>query len=532
PLDCLTDDAVPSDENNATWNMIRGGYTPSTTIDYNWETCYKMIRRANIFLANYKRIPWADTEEPKYLEAEVRALRAFYYFDMVKGYGGVPLLGDKVFEQDDAALLSTKRNSFEECINYIIGELDDILKNGTMRPESDLTERASKNGADGADPYSGRIRKSIVQALKAKVLLYAASPLFNPDPRYPSYAHQDKPYTGYPTYDAGRWKKAADAAEEVINSGRYDLEDNRYVLNNTSINKEVIWMCTFSDGFKTTDYGYKMSPVGMLINNKKTDGVVSPTQELVDAFPMQDGRSIEKAKQDGDYNLQKPYEKRDPRLGHTVFYHGAKWLNTTLNMSEGGTNKPNKRNEYPVQTLTGYYAKKFLANDETNKEFTKTNFHPFYPSAWMIIRYADILLMYAEAINEYEDNSANREKAITTALVKIRKRAGITKGSGKYGYGIPDNPTQDELRELIRNERRIELAFEEARFYDIRRWKIAKDVYTKPLHGVIIQKQSGVDTFSESEVASPYFTDAMYLLPIALKETQVNPELEQNPEYK
>lgn len=517
PLECLTDDAVPSESTNSLWNIIRGGYNPSSTFNYNWETCYEMIRRANVFLANYQRIPWANQNEPVYLEAEVRALRAFYYFEMVKGYGGVPLVGDVILEPVSSELSTLGRNSFEECISYIVSELDAV--ENSLRPEASLSERASKaNGtADGTDPYAGRIRKRIVQALKAKVLLYAASPLFNPS------SHPDKSYTGYSDYNRDRWKAAADAAKEIIDSGEFDLEEDRYTLNMTSINKEVIWMRM---GFgKTDQYGYVMSPLGMVVSNTATRGLVSPTQELVDAFPMKDGRTVEEAELDGSYNDQNPYANRDPRLGQTIFYHGARWLNQTLNMEVGETNYPTT-GSYSTRVLSGYYAKKFLGNDDNRSTFSQTNYNNVYPSSWMLIRYADILLMYAEAMNEYEDNAAVREELIQQSLIPIRRRAGIDAGDNGR-YGLPESLSQADLRQIIRNERRVELAFEESRFWDIRRWKIAKEVYNTPLHGVRIENKQ----FSSVEIATPYFTDAMYLLPIRLNEVKANPNIAQNPEY-
>lgn len=517
PMACLTDDAVPSESTNALWQKIKGGYNASSTFNNNWKTCYAMIRRANVFLANYRRVPWADPQEPVYLEAEVRALRAFYYFEMVKGYGGVPLIGDEILQPGNSKLVTMERNSFEECIKYIVDELTAV--ENSLRPEATLEERASKNNgtADGTDKYAGRIRKRIVQALKAKVLLYAASPLFNPS------SHPDKSYTGYASVDPERWKAAADAAKVIIDSHEFDLEADRYTLNITSINKEVIWM---RNGFGKTDkYGYEISPLGMKASNTATKGLVSPTQELVDAFPMLNGQTVQEAKRAGTYNENNPYANRDPRLDQTIFYHKAKWLNKTLNMNIGGANAPTG-GVYATRVLSGYYAKRFLGNDANRDAFSETNYNNVYPSTWMLIRYADILLMYAEAMNEYKDDATMREEVIQATIIPIRKRAGIIAGDdGRYGLSL--NPSQKELQTIIRNERRVELAFEESRFWDIRRWKIANDVYGTTLHGVKIEN----DRFSEIEIAEPHFTDAMYLLPIALEEIKVNPNIAQNPGY-
>lgn len=516
--ECFTDDAVPSDPANGMWNMIRGGYSPTSTFDDNWDNAYKTIRNCNIFLANYKRIPWGNEEEPKYLAAETRFLRAYHYFELVRRFGGIPLVYDKIFNPADKELFTISRSSFEDCINYIISELDAIKDD--LRPEYSLQERGQGTDGkteledmdDGFDPLAGRIRKSIVLAFKAKVLLYAASPLFN------GTGTAETPYVGYTEYSKDRWKLAADAAKVVMDMNMYALEDNRYALNFTYINKETIWMRTC---YKPSNlYGYAMSPVGFRVANKESYGLISPTQELVDAFPMKNGKSINDPT--SGYDENDPYKDRDPRLNETVFYNGSRWLKQTVETFEGGKNKPNNVSKYKVQTVSSYYAKKLLYDESESTTYHDTFFQGVYPNGWVMIRYADLLLMYAEAQNEYLDSP---DQSVYDAIEQIRKRAGLDP------YQLPDNLSQAEMREYIRNERRIEMAFEESRFWDIRRWKIAKDVYTKPLHGMKIEKEGDNFKYTRVEIAQPYFSDEMYLFPIKLKETQVNDNMKQNPGY-
>jgi starch-binding outer membrane protein, SusD/RagB family len=511
PQECATDDAVPSNPGGVTWNIIRGGYSPGTLFDDNWGNAYSAIRQSNIFLANYLRVPWADLNRKKWLPAEVRAVRAYFYYELIKRYGGVPLLGDKVYDPNDEELLKMKRNSFESCVQYIVSELEAVKD--SLRPDVGLAARET-------DPDFGHMRKSVVLAIKAKVLLLAASPLFNPS------ATPDKDYTGYPTYNADRWKAAADAAKAVIDLGIYGLEPDRYTLVRTRANKEHIFM-RMSDNRMTNFYTYFMSPVGYNPASRRSEGRVSPTQELVNAFPMKNGElpfnpdgTVNLA---SGYNPANPYINRDPRLDQTIFYNGARWLRRAVETFEGGQDKPNITS-IPVQTLSGYYAKKFSGNDSNSTTFSNTNYKDdggFVP-AWSIIRYADILLMYAEAQNE----SAGADASVYSAVEAIRKRAGLSP------FALPANLDKDRMREIVRNERRIELAFEESRFWDIRRWKIAKQVYSTTLHGVTVTKNpNGTFTYTPKDLATPYFTDAMYLLPIALKETQINRDMLQNPGY-
>lgn len=505
PLECFSDDAVPSGDGNEGWNVIRGGYSPVVPFDDNWGNSYSAIRAANIYLNNYQRIPWADSTRKVWLTNEARALRAYFYYELIRRYGGVPLVGDKVYDPNDPELLHLKRNSFEECVNYIVSELD--KSKDSLRPDAPLSGRTT-------DADFGRMRKSIVLAIKAKVLLLAASPLFNPS------SNPNKSFTGYPSYSAERWKAAADAAKAVMDLGIYDLEPNRYTLVLQRANKEHIFF-RMSDPRNDNGYAYYMSPPGYKPANRNSEGRVSPTQEFVDAFPMKNGKAI--TDPSSGYNPSNPYAGRDPRLEQTVFYNGAKWLQRPIETFEGGKDKPNDATIAPVQTQTGYYAKRFCANDSSSANYSTTFVRDggFIPP-WSIIRYADILLMYAEAKNEYSGPDAS----VYAAVEKIRQRAGLSP------YALPLGLSKDQMRDVVRNERRIELAFEEQRFWDIRRWKIAKSVYGTMLHGVTITKNSnGTFNYSPKNVTTPYFTDAMYLLPIAIKETQVNQGLEQNPGY-
>jgi len=511
-LEAASDDAVPSNPGSATWSVINGGYSPINTFDDNWANSYSAIRKVNVFLANYQKVPWQDPTIPKWLSAEARVLRAYFYYDMMKRYGGVPLMGDKVFNPNDPALLTQKRASFDACVQYVVSELDAVKDN--LRPESTLTQRGSGNGTtDGTDGDFGRMRKSIALAIKAKVLLLAASPLFNPS----STPNLD--YTGYPTYDATRWKQAADAAHDVMNLNLYALESNRYILNTTHINKEFI-LVRFAASYQTT-YGNLMSPVGYTVGTVPSQGLVSPTQELVDAFPMKNGKPI--ADPTSGYDPNNPYANRDPRLDQTIFYNGGMWLKRPIQTYEGGLDKPNSKIvNSGVQTLTGYYAKKFLGNDANNTNFTPVMYHPSGVSTFCLIRYADILLSYAEAQNEF----SGPDPTVYQAVEAIRQRAGLVP------YALPLGLSQAQMRDIIRNERRIEFAFEEQRFYDIRRWKIAKAVYGTALHGVTITKNdNGSFTYTPKVVATPYYDDKMNLLPISNNEIQVNKNMKQNPNY-
>ena len=505
PLEAVSDDAVPTAAGAGAWNIIRGGYSSNATFDDNWTNSYNAIRESNVFLANYQKVPWADSSRKVWFANEARVLRAYFYYELIKRYGGVPLVGNKVYDSNDPELLQLKRASFEDCVNYIVSELD--LVKDSLRPDAALANRTT-------DPDFGRMRRSTALAIKAKVLLLAASPLFNPS------STPALPYTGYSAFNADRWKAAADAAKAVMDLTIFDLEPNAYTLMQTRANREQIFF-KMSDSRTDNAYSYYMSPVGYAPASRQSEGRVSPTQEFVDAFPMRNGRMITDPA--SGYNPATPYANRDPRLERSVFFNGARWLQRAVETFEGGRDKPNNATVAPNQTQTGYYAKKFLPNDSSNATYSTTFYRDngFNPP-WSVIRYADILLMYAEAKNE----STGPDASVYSAVERIRQRAGLSP------FALPTGLTQAAMREAIRNERRIELCFEEQRFWDIRRWKIAKSVYGKTLHGVTITRNAnGTFSYTPKDVTTPYFTDAMYLFPIAVKETQVNPGLGQNPGY-
>lgn len=548
PMESLTDDAIPTDVANANWGIINSGYSTTNmfplsftkdkdTYGESWGLLYKAIRYCNIFLHNYQKVPWSDLEEAAYYANEARALRAYFYWLLVRAYGGIPLIGDEVFSTESPELRTLKRNSFEECIQYIKSEMEAVKDN--LRPYTDLSERRSPNEdinsvANGTDNYWGCVRKWGLMGIEARMLLYAASPLVN------GTGNVGEPWLGYPENDPARWKEAADICRTIITSGQFLLEKDRTRLSRTTVNGEVLWMKSGQDGNGTyaNSWAYKNSPMGYTDrgswgnDGRKCVGQTSPTQELVDAFPMKNGKSIEEAKASGEYDPQDPYKNRDPRLSHTVFYHNSRWLKENVDVSEGGKdNNSIDPKQEGSRTKTGYYLKRHLAQDEENTTFSKTNYHSSLTAPWMIIRYADILLMYAEAQAEYLNKAMGMniitDETVYEAVEQVRERAGLNPFKLKRGMAF------DELIQVIRNERRCEFAFEESRFWDIRRWKIAENVYSKSLHGVRITKNDDGSSHYDYDVvvATPYWHDRMYRLPIDHNEVLFNPNIMQNPGY-
>jgi starch-binding outer membrane protein, SusD/RagB family len=489
-LDAASGDAIPSRNNTTITIYTNGQINVLNNPDQYWAASYAGIRRANIFLANIDRVPTVADRITNW-KAEARFIRVMLYFELLKRYGGVPLIGDKIFTLEDD--LQIPRNTFAECVDYIVDECNAIKDN--LRAEAAIT-----------DNEWGRIPRGAAIALKCRVMLYAASPLFNgggitSDPRI-------APLTGYTANDPLRWQKVIDAAEELMGLNYYALQSGFANVFTTKKNTEIILARQAANSFvietNNAPSGYG-APAASL-------GLTSPTQELVDAFLMTNGLRITDT--GSGYSASTPYVNRDPRMVATVFHNGSQWLQRNVETFEGGKDKPGGN---IVQTKTGYYLRKFMGNFATNTTYTNQS-HNF-----PIFRFAEILLNYAEALNE-----VGRTADATTQVIAIRRRAGILAG-GNNRYGVPVGVSQDEMRELIRNERRIELAFEEHRFWDIRRWKIAGNVLNGQLHGMqIIRNADATLSYTRVPVMKVVFEQRLYHIPLPYQETVKNLALIQN----
>ncbi len=476
-LDAGSDDAISSTLNSAIERITRSSITSNSNPDDAYTRNYTGIRQANILLAHIPKINLiaSNAQNKVYWKAEARFLRALFYFELVKRYGGVPLVGDKVFSYTDN--LNIPRNSYDECVNYILSECDAITPDLRNDPIDNTN--------------LGRATKGAAMALKAKVLLYAASPLWNT------------------TNDLTKWKNAADASKAIMDiaTGKFALETS---FNNAFLSRASREVIFARQAANNNTVEYANAPIGYVANNTTSQGQTSPTQELVDAFEMANGKSITDVT--SGYNAANPYVGRDPRFYLTIFHNGMTWLGRPVEVFDGGKDRPGG---VARQTRTGYYAKKFLNNN------TSGTTYPTVTHNFPIFRYAEVLLNFAEAKNEYSGPAED----IFVAIEAIRKRAGLVP------FAIDRSKTQAELREIIRHERRVEMAFEEQRFWDIRRWKIAAQVLNKPLTGIRITKDptTGALSYSAEQVITAVFTaPKMYLYPIPFSEMVKSDKLIQN----
>ena len=513
-LDAASDDAVSINNTDPTvYKLLVGRYSAvSRLTDMEWGSYYQGIRKANIVINNIDVVPFnikyvnalGETKPLNYtMKAEARFLRAYLYFELVKRYGGVPLVGDNVYVLGDDIQLP--RNTFAQCIDYIVNELDEIKDDLRSLPMSDAAE------------FAHAPTKEACLAMKARVLLYAASPLFNEKP-----LEVGNELLGYASYDRERWNLAAQAAKDLIDQfgpeGKGTLRlasDYRNIFLNFygGNNPEVIF---FRPSGKNKNIETANGPLGFS-GNSLGNGNTNPTQNLVESFPMKDGKMPHQSKKYPYHPEDDPFKDRDPRLDFTVLHNGSRWLNTTLVTQVGGAHNPSG-GQY---SRTCYYMAKFV------KDYQSSGSYDDDIHLWVIYRYGEVLLNYAEALNEYLD-APSRE--VYDALIALRARAGIEEGDDKL-YGLKAEMTQAEMRAVIQNERRIEMAFEEQRYWDIRRWRIAENIFKEPLRGSSIQTVGGKTNYYEVNLLSVSFDAKRYLYPIPYLEVIKNKNMVQNPNW-
>ncbi len=526
-LDAATDDGLPTQNiaGSSDLNNYRNGLlTPGNIANLDgdaWERNYRGIRRVNLFMEKLPVFPpstQVPLERMLRMKAEARLLRAYYYFELMKRWGGVPMVGNQVLDATDD--INIPKSSIQEIANYIFSE---ISPDSTNSCYPDL--HAAQSTAAYDETEIGHVNQGVALALLSRLNLYLASPLYNSE------------------NDVNKWREAAKVSKKLIDLNVYTLYQGTsatmfklFAMNNDDFpNAEMIMIkqmgsnSAIEQSNSPCGYSYGTGTAGTVSSQGKT----SPSQNLVDAFLTADGKSIFKNYNPADgydpesgYSEQSPYSNRDPRLERTVFINGSNWLKRKVETFDGG--KDRGAVSGAIYTRTGYYLKKFLGNNESEDTYRNFNHH------YQIFRYAEILLNYAEAMNESDPTN---DTEIVSGLKDLRKRAGIKPG-GDNRYGLPTTYTQELMRRIIRNERRIELAFEEHRFWDIRRWKISAAgdgdaVMTQPLKGIrIIKLTDGTLIYNYEDVALSVFDNRMYWYPIPRNELYGNNNLIQNEGWK
>ncbi|NII29504.1 RagB/SusD family nutrient uptake outer membrane protein [Pseudoflavitalea sp. X16] len=478
--------AAASDEAKCPYTTVNspvGFNNGSISPTYNpidiWGGKYQHIRQVNRLIAKIDQVPVSD--DPAQISGRSRMkgegyfLRAFFYFQLFQRYGGVPII-DRVLTIDDK--LNLPRNSADEVVAFIVKDCDSAANYlATSWPAVDL----------------GRATKGAALLLKARTLLYAASLLHNPENK------------------TAKWVAAAAAAKVVMDmKDVYKLDDNYKTLFHTRTSKEIIFQSSINQVWQvvSNDWVRHTEPPG----RGGGWGNLQPLQNIVDDYEMANGKYI--TDPTSGYDPNNPYVGRDPRFHQSIIYNGRTWLGVSINTYVGAG--ADGLNNSTAATQTGYYVAKNLDENATLISSYKPGSH-----YWIFMRYTEAFLDYAEAQNE----AVGPDQSVYDAINLIRDRTNVKMPP------LPVGLSKDEMRERIRHERRIELAFEAHRFWDVRRWRIGGQATSTDAYGMKITKTGSTFKYEKFLLEKRVYKPAFDLFPIPQTEREKQPALSQNLGY-
>lgn len=513
---CATDEAEYSQLGNTITDFYNGAWSPTNAHAGVWNNMYTAIQDANHYIDFWQGLEFKDYEldlnynaqmhQYKNYYYEARFLRAYFYFTLNRYFGGVPILRE---DMSTSEMNSLARNTSDEVFKYIFDEIDAITgEDGIISNYSDLGEFALGSAE------TGRATRAAALALKARAALYWASPLFNPTNDTERYKYAAKCYEDLFEECKANKMKLAQKYSDLWGADNYSKPQT---------SREIIY------GYR---YGAISSPGDSYIESHSYPvgvqggtGGNCPTQDLVDAYEMKNGKAINE--EGSGYDKNDPYKNRDPRFAMTIAVNGDKWPTysgtTPLEIFHGGLNGAPKTNA----TTTGYYLKKLCdgaINFAANSTYKKSK------HTYLNFRYGGALLDFAEAMfKAYGDADAKPDghtMSAREAVNEVRNRAGVK---------MPKiTVSGDEFWAKLQNERRVELAFEGHRFWDVRRWKEGPKWFSSITRCEI---EKNVDPEDETKVTYTYkytkanrqWDDKYYFFPIPQTERMKNPNLEQNP---
>ena len=530
--DVATDDAVSHNTDNNYKRMATGSWTSEMNPINQWETRYHAIQYCNLFLENIEQVRWDYTSEAlnqmhmDLYKGQAYALRALHMFYLLRSHCGMvdgQLMGVPIHLQseDQNTDFNLPRNTFKECIDQIMADFDEALKYvpaqyGDVSADNVPAKYASIGANDAeynrafGNMQRGKIDGNIITAVKAQVALFAASP-------------------AYQSAGAMTWEQAAKYAADYLKirgglSANVDPTGWKWFANKDYIKNykftdpdpvEVVWRGVVGDSHDMESDNYPPSLYGK--------GRINPTQNLVDAFPTASGYPIASA---SDYDAANPYENRDPRLKMYILVNGDKIGvdNKVINTASDATTIDGLNKENGSSTTTGFYMRKLLRDDVNLNPNSTTDQRHFGAR----IRTTEILLDYAEAANEAQGPTANVGGASFSAydvIKALRARVHEDGWSDPYLESIKND--KDKMRQLIRNERRLELCFENHRFWDLRRWKANLNETAKGVN-ITTNSATGALTFRQFDVEPRQYQDYMIYGPIPYSELRKWSNLQQN----
>lgn len=446
---------------------------------YDWTTQYTNIRKCNIFIKNVTASSVLADDYKKEKIAEARVLRAYFYQILWTTFGGVPIITDVLNVDNQGDSVFRPRSTSEETLQFITQELAEAY--------NDLPDM----------PSSGKVGKGAAMVIKGWCELFG-----------------------------GKYADAAASNKKIMDELSYTLDPDYAALFLTKGNgsKEAILYREYNPPGQGKG-GFLDGTIGPTFTKDGAEtswGGINPTQELVDDYAMDNGKII--SDPTSGYNSQKPYEHREQRFYQSIVYDGSYFYNDTIyTRRDIGSKNEIDLTDRDDASQTGYYMRKRL--DDKNLVLGAANWSGYTSyQNYIIFRYADVLLNYAEAQNEV----AGPDASVYEAVNKIRERSALP--------DLPAGLSKDEMRTAIRRERRVEFAFEDKRFWDLIRWRIAEINLNKPLHGISITVgANGVLQYApiEAKGGDRKFYARNYLFPIPQDVIDKNPKLQgqQNPGY-
>ncbi len=543
------------------WQIARGYQNTTSPYIDNWDGVFKPfvgIRDCNIFMENIEKVPDMSEVEKKRWIGEVKFIKAYHHFWLLRMYGPIPIIRENLPVDASVDEVRVYRDPIDDCIDYIVQLLDEAAPDLPDRIDMDLTEL-------------GRITKPIALAVKAKVLVTAASPMFNGNKDYTGFKDNRGVLLFNTDYDENKWIKAVNACREAVelcDSLGMELYTFKSVaganisseetLVQMSIrnsvcekwNSEIIWANTNSNTrmLQSNATPYGLDPVNL--NNNIVYGNLGVTLKVVEQFysdkgvPITEDRTwdynnryqLREVSNDEKYHLQPGYTtvalnfNREPRYYASMAFDGGIWF---------GNGKLNDNDQWIIQSragqlqvkittnknnITGYWPKKLVHYENVITQTT----HTTQNYAWPVMRLADLYLLYAEALNEAYGPSEEAYYWINL----VRERAGLESVEKSWSQfsKYPDKyTTKNGFREIIHQERLNELSFEGQRFWDLRRWKRSHEELNKTITGWDVE-QSEVDLYYREKI---YFKQTFllrdYLWPLKESNLLINPNLIQNP---
>lgn len=463
----------------STTTIAKASYNPENA-PHQWFN-YNKIRKTNLFISKVNESSLSEDWKKQRL-GEARFLRAYYYMLLWTHHGGVPIITDVLNQQEQGEEIFKARNTAEETYQFIVTELEDIVNDLALESED------------------GRATRGAALTLKGWCELYWASPLYNEN------------------NEPSRWEAAASTYKKVIDLGVYELfpDYNGQFMESNNFNSETIFAKTYLGGTRLGGSREGLQGVWWADGTYYAWSGVDPTQELVDSYFMSNGLPIDHP--ESGYDPQNPYANRSERFYQSIIYDGSEWLGLEIIMKQGvGSKNATDLGAVNEATNTGYYYRKGL-----HPEYAVLGHNGLSSANFIIFRYAEVLLSYAEAYNE----AFGPDASVYNAINQVRDRVNLPP--------LQNGMTREEMRGAIYQERRVELALEEKRYFDLLRLRQAEEKLNGHLHAMVIERENDEWIYKvvpATDGSVTFHPEKNYVFPIPQNAMDRNQELEQNPNY-